>query len=203
MNDVLLLGVGNLLWADEGFGPRCVEALVARYHLPEGVVAMDGGTQGLLLVDPIQRARRVLIFDAIDYGLVPGTLRLIPQEQISQVMAARKMSLHQATMQDVLACVQLLGGGPEDIALIGMQPVELEDYGGSLSAPVRAQLDAALALAEQVLAGWGHPLRAREALADPDAVIAPALRLDAYEAGRPSAEEACRIGDGRVLARSA
>ena len=47
---ITVLGIGNLLWADEGFGVRCVEALDAGWDLPPDVGLMDGGTLGLALV---------------------------------------------------------------------------------------------------------------------------------------------------------
>ncbi len=65
---VLVLGVGNLLWADEGFGVRAVEALHQRYELPPQVSLVDGGTQGLYLLDHVCAADKVLVFDAIDYA---------------------------------------------------------------------------------------------------------------------------------------
>ena len=48
-SEVLVLGIGNLLWADEGFGVRAVEALHAAYEFPATVTLQDGGTLGLLL----------------------------------------------------------------------------------------------------------------------------------------------------------
>ena len=50
---VLVLGIGNLLWADEGFGVRAVEALHQRHAMPTGVSLVDGGTQGLYLLDHV------------------------------------------------------------------------------------------------------------------------------------------------------
>ncbi|SUG33017.1 Ni/Fe-hydrogenase 1 b-type cytochrome subunit [Salmonella enterica subsp. arizonae] len=47
---VVVMGLGNLLWADEGFGIRVAERLYARYHWPEEVDIVDGGTQGLNLL---------------------------------------------------------------------------------------------------------------------------------------------------------
>ena len=70
----LVLGIGNLLWADEGFGVRCVEHLNAGYEFPESVRVMDGGTQGIFLLPWVRSARRLLLFDAIDFGLPPATL---------------------------------------------------------------------------------------------------------------------------------
>ncbi|WP_348240343.1 hydrogenase maturation protease, partial [Salmonella enterica] len=78
------------------------EFLDAHYELSPSVRVMDGGTQGLYLLPYVQQARRLLIFDAIDYGLPPGTLRLIENQDVPRFMGAKKMSLHQTGFQDVL-----------------------------------------------------------------------------------------------------
>ena len=197
----LALGVGNLLWADEGFGVRCVEALAARYELPPNLTVADGGTQGLYLVDLFREHELIVIFDAIDFGDAPGTLRLVEDDAIRAFVAGRKVSLHQAGLQDVIACAKLLGGCAPRMALIGVQPVELEDSGGSLRPAVAAQLPAALALAEAYFRRHGLDLVARTEPTTTD-VITPGLGRDSYEQERPSAAMACRIGDERVLARS-
>ena len=58
--EALVLGIGNVLWADEGFGVRAVEALHEAYVFPPEVVLQDGGTLGLALYEAIASARRVL-----------------------------------------------------------------------------------------------------------------------------------------------
>ena len=70
---IVVLGIGNMLWADEGFGVRCVEALQQRFEFAPHVELVDGGTQGLALLQYVQEADALLILDAIDYGLAPGT----------------------------------------------------------------------------------------------------------------------------------
>ena len=74
---VVVLGLGNVLWADEGFGVRCVEALQQRWQFNPDVRLVDGGTQGLYLVPHVHSARRLIIFDAVDYGLAPGTVKTV------------------------------------------------------------------------------------------------------------------------------
>ena len=74
---VLVLGIGNILWADEGFGVRAVEAFHRFYAMADGVDVLDGGTQGLYLVHHVAEVDRLLVFDAIDYGLAPGTLKVV------------------------------------------------------------------------------------------------------------------------------
>lgn len=201
---ILVLGIGNILWADEGFGVRCVEALTESYHLPPQVVSMDGGTQGLYLLPYVQEADCLLVFDAVDYGDAPGTLREVVGDEVPQFMGAKKMSLHQTGFQEVLAAAELTGKLPRERVLIGVQPVELEDYGGSLRPEVKACIAPALELGLAWLRRWGAELRPRapgEALAPaPGGLVNErALSLDAYEAGRPGAEVAWRWGDARFL----
>ena len=195
MHEALLLGIGNVLWADEGFGVRCVETLAAAWALPDGAVAMDGGTQGLYLLPYVQDAHRLVIFDAIDFGLDPGTLRVLEGADVPCYLGARKTSLHQTGFQEVLACAALSGRLPDPLLLIGVQPVELDDYGGSLRAAVRAQIPRAVEIAVERLCAWGLAPRRRPAAAPSGAP----LGLERYELERPSAADACRSGDARFL----
>ncbi|MDZ7894479.1 MAG: HyaD/HybD family hydrogenase maturation endopeptidase [Sphingobium sp.] len=93
--NVLVLGIGNLLWADEGFGVRAVEEMNRRYVFPEGVRLVDGGTQGIYLVQLIREADVLIVFDAVDYGLPPGTLKRVEGEEVPHFLGAKKISLHQ------------------------------------------------------------------------------------------------------------
>ena len=104
---IVVLGIGNVLWADEGFGVRCVEALQARWDFAPHVQLVDGGTQGLYLLPLVQDAARLLIFDAVDYGLAPGTLKVVENEDVPRFLGAKKMSLHQTGFQEVLMLATL------------------------------------------------------------------------------------------------
>ncbi|RIP13982.1 hydrogenase 1 maturation protease, partial [Salmonella enterica] len=136
---VVVMGLGNLLWADEGFGIRVAERLYARYHWPEEVEIVDGGTQGLNLLGYVEQASHLLLLDAIDYGLAPGSLRTYAGEKIPAYLSAKKMSLHQNSFSEVLALADIRGHLPCHIALVGLQPALLDDYGGSLSEIARGQ----------------------------------------------------------------
>lgn len=198
---VLILGIGNVLWADEGFGVRCVEAMAESHALPENVRLLDGGTQGLYLLPFLEDADALLVFDAIDYGLPPGTLKLVRDGEVPAFMGAKKMSLHQTGFQDVIATAQLLGRCPPQMVLIGCQPVELEDYGGGLRPEVAARIPQALQIARDILAEWG--VTVGEGRSDASLLADPSIRWAAYEQGRPSEDEACRTGDARFFPGSA
>lgn len=197
-DSVLILGIGNLLWADEGFGVRAVEALNQTYELPANVQLMDGGTQGLYLVPYVNEARYLIVFDAIDYGLPAGTLKVLRNDEVPRFMGAKKMSLHQTGFQDVLASAKLLGRYPSEIVLIGVQPEQLEDYGGSLRPSVRARIGEAMEIAIEHLTKWGVATRLRQSTPS-ERLNTEALELDRYECERPDEKSACRIGDARVL----
>lgn len=198
---VLILGIGNLLWADEGFGVRTVEHLHAHYSFPPNVQLLDGGTQGIYLVQHVEEADILLVFDAIDYGLEPGTLKLVEDADVPSFMGAKKMSLHQTGFQEVLAMAQLLDRYPKHLLLVGVQPVELEDFGGSLRSAVKAQIEPAI----QAALDWLGKLGVHATLRTEPLVIDQsghsALHIHDYEANRPSESDACRIGDERFLAR--
>lgn len=197
---IVVLGIGNLLWADEGFGVRCIEALQQRYELAPHVLLIDGGTQGLYLIQHVQQAGKLLIFDAIDYGLAPGELKLVENDEVPRFMGAKKMSLHQTGFQEVLMLALLTEQYPDQVLLIGCQPEELEDYGGSLRPVVRAAMEDALALGVDALRRWGaQPLPRRQPLAPQEAVGFAQLELMRYEGERPPEALACRLGDERFF----
>ncbi len=198
---LLVLGIGNILWADEGFGVRCVEALNERYQFGDDVTVLDGGTQGLYLLPFLEEARRLIVFDAVDYGMRPGEMVIAKDDDVPRFMGAKKMSLHQTGFQEVIACASLAGRLPESMVLIGVQPEQLEDFGGSLRDIVKAQIPRALEVALDLIKDWGIPCALRTAR-----VVKGhqrALEMDNYEAGRPSAEMACRFGDERFFTNQA
>ena len=158
---ILVLGIGNLLWADEGFGVRAVEAFGRTFDLPASVLLMDGGTQGLLLMPHIQEATHLLIFDAVDFGQPPGTMVLRRNEEVPAYLHSGKMSLHQTGFQEVLALCDLLGSRPPEMALIGLQPLDWDTFGGDLTAVARDSLPPTLDLAKAVLREWGAEPRLR------------------------------------------
>jgi len=197
----VVLGIGNVLWADEGFGVRAIEALHSGWEFPSAVEMVEGGTLGMNLAEYVETTDRLLILDAIDFGLAPGALKVVRDGEVP-AWGATKLSPHQTGFNDILALAALRGCAPAHLTLIGVQPEELNDLGGSLRPAVRARLPEVVELAVQELAAWGFPGRRRAAGETVESLNSAALALGIYERDRPSAEDACRIGDPRVLARA-
>lgn len=200
--EVLVLGIGNILWADEGFGPRAAEAFHQAYADQDGVRVMDGGTLGMYLSEYITSSRRILVFDCCELHAAPGSIKLLRKGDI-RLWSSNIISAHQTGFNDLLNNAALLNQSPEDIAIVGVQPQELEDYGGSLTPAVKARIPQALEFAVQVLTEWGYAPVARKPGEKVDLLASSSLEMDPYEKGRPSAQEACRVGDERFMVRPA
>lgn len=197
MTKTLILGIGNILWADEGFGVRVVEYMAEHYQFDDDVTLLDGGTQGLYLLPFLEEAERLVVFDAVDYGLEPGMMQIAEGDEVPQFLTAKKMSLHQTGFQEVIATAQLMGYCPEEMILIGVQPVELEDFGGGLREKTAEQIPPAI----QVALSWLEKREIFPKIGQGDAPLLAdiSVKRDAYEKGRPSEDDAFRYGDIRFL----
>lgn len=145
---VVILGVGNLLLSDEGFGVHVVRELERQATvLPQSVVVVDGGTLGLELLPIVQDADALVLVDAIDLGRAPGTLSSFLGAEIEATLN-RHVSPHQVGAADLIGVARLTGVLPERTALVGVQPQSL-DFSLELTSPVRAALPRAV---QEVLA---------------------------------------------------
>ena len=151
----VVLGLGNLIERDDGFGVRVAQALEAelgRELSQAGIELVDGGTLGLNLLPLVEDCSHLLVLDAVEAGAAPGALVELTKEQIP-LFGGIKLSQHQVTFQEVLALAGLRGNLPERVHLIGVQPAVISS-GLELSEAVEAQVPAAVERAVEVLREW-------------------------------------------------
>ncbi len=134
---ILVVGVGNILFSDEGLGVRTLEYLEKHYHIPEELTLLDGGTMGLSLVDCLLDARKVIIVDAIRGGNPPGFVYSLELKEVPSDMRPL-FSLHQLGMNEIVGLSRVLHD-KLDIVLAGMEPMELSPS-TELSAVVRLRM---------------------------------------------------------------
>lgn len=156
---VLVLGIGNILWADDGFGIRALETLEKSGIFPPEVALIDGGTRGIALLSLVRETEKLLLFDAVDFSRPPGTLRTFRNGEIPQALSGARTNLHQDALPDVLALARLFGESPDDIRLIGVQPAVLDHFGGPLSPAVAKKIPNAVTMALSILEEWGFPIQ--------------------------------------------
>jgi hydrogenase maturation protease len=158
----VVLGLGNPLMADDGFGLAVLARLADDWELPPEVRLVDGGTWGLTLLPDIESAESVLLLDAIDMRAEPGTLARVERDDLPTAYAQRT-SPHQIDLSDLLAVATLRGSLPPRIVAIGAQPERIALEAG-LSPLLAEAVDAAARLAAAQLRAWGHACTRREAL---------------------------------------
>ncbi|TLM65838.1 MAG: HyaD/HybD family hydrogenase maturation endopeptidase, partial [Deltaproteobacteria bacterium] len=136
---ILVLGLGNTIMTDDGFGVRAVEALSSRYRFPAQVGLLDGGTLGLDLLPRLEGVERLLIIDALEMRVAPGTVCRLEGEAVPRAFAS-KLSVHQMGVQDLLAVSELMGYLPAELVVWGVQPQSIE-MGTELTPPVALALE--------------------------------------------------------------
>ena len=158
MAKTVVLGVGNILLSDEGFGVRVAEALSQRFRFPDAVEVLDGGTLGIELMRFLDGAERLILIDAI-HGSEPGSFRIIQGDDV-RLYFQEKVSLHEMGIQEVLASLVVMEKPIAEIVVIGVVPVSL-DIGLDLTPLVASRIDEAVTSVIRQLHDWGLECTAR------------------------------------------
>jgi hydrogenase maturation protease len=139
MPHIIILGIGNILFSDEGFGVRVIERLNELYEFPETIRLVDGGVLGMNLLGIISEAEHLIVIDAVRNGNPAGTLiRLAGSEIPARVRA--KNSLHQVDFLEALTLCQALDNIPQTI-ILGIEPRDIETLKTELTPLIEKQID--------------------------------------------------------------
>lgn len=152
---VLVLGIGNSLMTDDGFGVFVVQQLQRDYRFSDRVEVLDGGTLGLDLLPRLEGVDRLLILDAINMDAHPGEVFRLAGEDVPRAFA-NKLSVHQMGVQDLLAVAELQGHCPPELVVWGVQPESIEMHIG-LSDSVAPALPRVVRAVIDELTSWGEP----------------------------------------------
>lgn len=119
---ILVLGCGNILFGDDGFGPKVVEELEKNYKLPTDVYVVDAGTGVRKLLFDIalseERPKKIIIVDAVDKGKEPGEVFELSVDEIP-LNKIDDFSMHQLPTSNLLKELKELGN--IDIRIISSQ----------------------------------------------------------------------------------
>ncbi|HBD08277.1 MAG TPA: coenzyme F420 hydrogenase [Syntrophobacteraceae bacterium] len=144
----IILGCGNVLMGDDGFGPAVIEHLLQHHQLPTGVMAVDIGTSirnllfDLLLLP--EKPQRMIIVDAVsDSGRPPGTIFELPLREIPSTKV-NDFSVHQFPSLNLLQELNDAGGIEVRMVVVQTQCIPDEVRAG-LSAVVKAAVPKACA----------------------------------------------------------
>ncbi|MDP2134943.1 MAG: HyaD/HybD family hydrogenase maturation endopeptidase [Sulfuritalea sp.] len=152
----VVLGIGNTILSDEAAGVRAVEALERGWRLPDNVMAIDGGTSGMEMIEDLSDLDFLIVLDVVKTGAAPGTVVKIAGDEIP-VFFRSKLSPHQIALPDVLASLELLDTMPREIVVLGVEFISLE-LGMEMTPTVAAKVPVLAAMAAAELAARGYAL---------------------------------------------
>ena len=167
--EVTILGVGNVILRDEGFGVRVAEYLDSHYDWPDSVQIVDGGTLGIELTQYVTGTEKLLVIDSINGHAAPGTVFRFENDAV-MAHFQDKLSAHEVGIQDVLALLTVTGHKIPDVVVIGAQPYDLE-AGVELSAGMKAIFLQIVERALRELAAWGIEPKPRADAGDLDLTV--------------------------------
>lgn len=171
-----IVGLGNVLMADDAFGPYFVNWLEAHYELPEEIEVADLGTPGLDLYPHLVHRDVVIIADTVRSDGEPGDLRVYQRDEILQHSPQARVSPHDPGLKEALLSMEFAGHLPRQVLLVGVIPTSTDSTVG-LSPPVQAALEAAGSAVAHELRSIGFELSRRD----------PPAAMDLWwEAGGPA-----------------
>jgi len=127
-SEILVLGCGNVLFGDDGFGPEVVEYLQKHFEIPHEVCVVNAGTgvREILfnIVISDKRPKRIIIVDAVDVGRSPGELfelgiTEVPEKKIDD------FSMHQLPTSNLLRELESMCG--VNVRIISIQIQNIPD----------------------------------------------------------------------------
>lgn len=152
MHKITVLGIGNILLKDEGFGVHVVQRLQQEYRFPEHVEVLDGGTLGMELMNYVMGTKRLIVVDAISGGVEPGTFFRFANAEVKAYFQ-EKVSMHELGIQDVLAALEVVEKPIDEVIVMGAQPF-IVDAGVGLTEEMEALVEKTKKLVLEQLKLW-------------------------------------------------
>ena len=144
---VLILGVGNLLRSDDGFGVHVVRELESEGGIP-GAKIVDAGVAVMDMLPLVEQARRVIVVDAVSGNREPGTIYSFTAKRIGE--STPFFSVHSVGLLQAIFLFHKDAEIPS-IEVVGVEPACL-DYGLELSPQAQKALPSVAAILRQMAA---------------------------------------------------
>ena len=150
--NIAVVGIGNSLLTDDGAGIHTLTRF-AEDNTIEDVVCLDGGTVGLALLDRLENLDGLVALDAMKLGKRPGAVTVLQGKDMDQHLRQQHGSVHEVGLSDLMDAMRLRGELPDNRALIGIEPADM-DWGTQPTPAVAAALPEAAAHAHKLVRDW-------------------------------------------------
>jgi len=178
---VCVIGLGNVLMGDDGFGSLAVETFRCEYECAPNVEVLDLGTPGLDLAPYLYGKDLVIVADAVEAENTPGTLRTYREADLLSHQVQLRLTAHDPGLQESLAQLRIVGHAPSELIIVGMVP-ESCAFGAGISAAVLSKSSVAVHLLAALLRERGVDCRRRHAQLQPNLWWLPGDRSEVVSA---------------------
>jgi hydrogenase maturation protease len=145
--NTLILGVGNVIMGDEGFGVHVVRRL-KEIELPANVRTEEGGVGGFNLLGSLEGVSRLIVVDIMMIDMPHGEVCFFKPGPDFGEPGKKIISFHQVGVIELVQMWGLLGYQPEIFFLV-TRPEKLE-WGMELSPVVQSAADKAVRLLKEL-----------------------------------------------------
>ena len=123
---VLVLGCGNILFGDDGFGPAVIEYILKGKNVPVNACFINAGSSVREILFNVAlselKPRRVIVIDAMENGRTPGELIELELDSIPEIKRD-DFSMHQIPTSNLLKELRDLCG--IEVKLVVLEPPEI------------------------------------------------------------------------------
>ena len=158
--EIMILGIGSILFSDDGFGIQVVQRIEKEYSFPENVLVVDGGVLGINLLGVISKPRHLIVVDTLRNRGKPGDLYRLEGDAVPERIRA-KNSLHQVDFLEALTLCQALDNVPKTV-IIGVEPEDIQTLSLVLTPIVQAQVEPVIQMVLAELERLGVSYRKKE-----------------------------------------
>ncbi len=152
MADISVVGVGNIIMQDEGFGVRTAEYLQTITDYPDFVQILDGGTLGMDLMPYISGTKKLLLIDAINIDAPVGSFHCFTGEELNAYFK-QKISVHDLGVNDMLAVLKITDNPIEEVVVMGIKP-DVVSLGTELTPKIAEKVPQVAQKAKELVDKW-------------------------------------------------
>ncbi len=136
--EAVIIGVGNLLLKDEGFGVHVVRELRKDTSIPDSVAIIEAGTPGLSILNVLEGYKNAVIIDIAELGGKPGTVYVLKiRKQEPKTSPLKIGTVHEIDLVSSLELGWSAGLAiPTEIIVIAVEPSDYQSYGLELTPEV-------------------------------------------------------------------
>lgn len=138
---ILILGIGNILFRDEGIGIHVVNKM-QEMGLPSNVEALDGGMLATSFMYIIEKRKKVIVIDAMQMGGKPGTIYRLTEQEFYTKRKGHPRTTQETEFEDSLLATHVMKTNPEKIIFIGIEPEDMGEKDLKLDMDVTPTLKA-------------------------------------------------------------